>query len=119
MKMQKRKPIFLTQNAIARIQDLLKKADKSVVGIRISLKNSGCAGMAYLIDYITEVHPLDEFVDEDDIRVYIDHKNLLFLIGTEVDFDVSPFSSTFTFKNPRQISSCGCGESVSIAPLSL
>ena len=86
------------------------------VAVRVGVKNSGCAGMSYTMDYAREVSPLDEVVEDKGVKVIVDPKAVMFLLGTEMDFKIDKLSSQFVFNNPNQTSACGCGESVAITP---
>lgn len=108
--------IRMTDAAAARLRELLANADRPGALVRLGIANGGCAGMSYTMDYTDEIGPLDTVVEEKDVRVVIDSKALLFLLGTEMDFKVDKMSAQFVFNNPNQVSSCGCGESVSLAP---
>jgi iron-sulfur cluster assembly protein len=106
----------LSEAAARRIQDVIGKADRPIAGVRVGVKNGGCAGMSYTMEYAEAVNPLDEVVEDRGVRLLIDPKAVLFLLGTEMDFKVDKLSSGFVFKNPNQTSACGCGESVAITP---
>jgi iron-sulfur cluster assembly protein len=80
------------------------------------VKNGGCAGMSYTMEYATGVDPLDEVIEDKGVKVLIDPKAVLFLLGTEMDFQTTKLASQFVFNNPNQTSACGCGESVAITP---
>ena len=112
------KVVTLTDAAAGRMQEIMDGADEKFIGVRIGVKNGGCAGMEYVMDYATEAGPLDEVVEENGIKVMIDPKAILFLIGTEVDFVTEKLSQRFVFNNPNQTDACGCGESVTIVPVS-
>ena len=109
----------LTDAAAQRVVELTKRADSEIVGLRVGVKNGGCAGMAYTMEYAEKVAPADEVVEEKGVRVLIDPKALLFLLGTEMEYRVDKLSSGFVFNNPNQTSACGCGESVAITPARL
>ncbi len=113
----KRKAITLTDVAAARMQDIMLAADEQFIGVRIGVKNGGCAGMEYTMDYAEEAQPLEEVVEDNGITIMIDPKAILFLLGTEVDYVVEKLSSRFVFNNPNQTDACGCGESVTIVPI--
>src|SRR3954465_4259493 len=102
--------------AANRVQEIIEKADRPIAGVRVGVKNGGCAGMSYTMEYAETVNPLDEVVEDRGVRLLIDPKAVLFLLGTEMDFKVDKLSSGFVFKNPNQTSACGCGPSVAITP---
>ena len=108
--------ITLTDRAAERMQTIMQKADEDFIGVRIGVKNGGCAGMEYTLDYATDKEPLDEEVVDRGVTILIDPKAILFLLGTEVDYVTEKLSSRFTFNNPNQTDACGCGESVTIVP---
>ncbi len=110
------KVVTLTDKAAARMKEIMAGADENYIGVRIGVKNGGCAGMEYTMDYATEADPLEEVVEENGIKVMIDPKAILFLIGAEIDFVTEKLSQRFVFKNPNQTDACGCGESVTLAP---
>jgi len=106
----------LTDAAAARIRDLMAKGDG--VGLRVGVKNGGCAGMEYTMEWAKETKPFDEVVEDKGARVLIDAKALMFLLGTEMDYQTTVLKSGFVFNNPNQTSACGCGESVQLQPAS-
>lgn len=106
----------LTDAAADRVREIMAKADKPVVGLRIGVKNGGCAGMEYTMEWAEEQKPFDEVVEEKGVKVLIDAKAMMFLLGTEMDYQVSALKSGFVFNNPNQVSACGCGESVQLKP---
>jgi iron-sulfur cluster assembly protein len=106
----------LTDAAASRIKDVMARADKPVAGVRVGVKNGGCAGMAYTMEYAERVEAADEVVEDKGVRVLIDPKAVLFLIGTEMDYKTEKLSAQFVFNNPNQTSACGCGESVLLTP---
>ena len=106
----------LTDAAASRIRDILARSDRPIAGVRIGVKNGGCAGMSYTMEYADAVEPHDEVVEDKGVRLLIDQKAVLFLLGTEMDFRADKLTSGFVFLNPNQTSACGCGESVSITP---
>ena len=101
----------LTDAAAQRIVELTNRADSEIVGLRVGLKNGGCAGQSYTVEYAHEVKPTDEVVEDKGVKILIDPKAILFLLGTEMDLKTDKFASTFVFNNPNQTSACGCGES--------
>ena len=106
----------LTETAATHIKDILSRADRPVAGVRVGVKNGGCAGMAYTMEYASEVAPADEIVEDKGVRVLIDPKAVLFLLGTEMDYKTDKLAAQFVFNNPNQTSTCGCGESVQLKP---
>ena len=106
----------LTDAAAARIKEVMAKAEGSITAVRVGVKNGGCAGMAYTMEYATSVGPHDEVVEDKGVRILIDPKAVMFLLGTEMDFKTDKLSSQFVFNNPNQTGACGCGESVQLTP---
>jgi len=106
----------LTDAAAMRIKDVMARADKPVAGVRVGVKNGGCAGMEYTMEYATAVNPTDEVVEDKGVKILVDPKAVLFLLGTEMDYKTEKLSAQFVFKNPNQTSACGCGESVQLSP---
>ena len=104
----------LTDAAAARVREIMDKADKPVVGLRVGVKNGGCAGMEYTMEWAEDQKPFDEVVEDKGVRVLIDAKAMMFLLGTEMDFQTTALKSGFVFNNPNQVSACGCGESVQL-----
>ena len=106
----------LTDAAANRIKSVMANAGRPIVGVRVGVKNGGCAGMAYTMEYADKINPLDEVVEDKGVRILIDPKAVLFLLGTEMDYKVDKLSAQFVFNNPNQTSACGCGESVQLKP---
>ncbi len=106
----------LTDAAAQRIREIVAKTDPPAFGLRVGVKNGGCAGMSYTMELAKDVQPLDEVVEAKGVKLLIDPKAVLFLLGSEMDFRADTLSATFTFRNPNETASCGCGESVSITP---
>jgi len=106
----------LSDAAAARIKHILATTDKPLAGVRVGVKNGGCAGMAYTMEYAERVDPADEVVEDKGVRLLIDPKAVLFLLGTEMDYKIDKLSAQFVFNNPNQTSACGCGESVALTP---
>lgn len=106
----------VTEAAAARVRDLIARADKPVAGVRVGVKNGGCAGMSYTMDLADTVDKGDEVIETQGVKVLIDPKAVLFLLGTMMDFTVDKMSAKFVFRNPNETSACACGESVSITP---
>jgi iron-sulfur cluster assembly protein len=110
------KVMSLTDAAAERIRQIMARADKPVAGLRIGVKNGGCAGMEYTIDWASEAGALDEKIEDKGVTILIDPKAVLFLLGTEMDYKVEKLKAGFVFNNPNQTSACGCGESVHLSP---
>lgn len=110
------KVVTLTPQAVQRIKDIMASADKTVAGLRVGVKNGGCAGMSYTMEWASEAGKFDEVIEQDGARVLIDSKAVLFLLGTQMDYRTDKFASNFVFNNPNETSACGCGESVAITP---
>ena len=108
--------IRLTDAAAERIKAVMAKADRPIAAVRVGVKNGGCAGMSYTMEYAAKINPLDEVVEDKGVRILIDPKAVLFLLGTEMDYRVDKLSAQFVFNNPNQTSACGCGESVQLEP---
>lgn len=106
----------LTDAAADRIRDIMAKAEKPVAGLRVGVRNGGCAGMAYTMEFAEAAQASDEVVEDKGVRILIDPKAVLFLLGTEMDFRTDKLSAQFVFNNPNQTSACGCGESVELTP---
>ena len=110
------KPVRLTDAAAARIAEIMAGAEGKYLGVRVGVTNGGCAGMSYTMAYAEDAKPLEEVMEEKGVKIFIDPKAILFLIGTEMDFVQEKLGSRFVFNNPNQTAACGCGESVSITP---
>jgi iron-sulfur cluster assembly protein len=108
--------IRLTDAAAERIKYVMANAASEIIGVRVGVKNGGCAGMAYTMEYADKVAPMDELIEDKGVRVLIDPKAVLFLLGTEMDYKADKLSAQFVFNNPNQTSACGCGESVKLKP---
>ena len=106
----------LTDAAADRIKAVMAKAERPIAAVRVGVKNGGCAGMSYTMEYAEAVNPLDEVVEDKGVRILIDPKAVLFLLGTEMDYKVDKLSAQFIFNNPNQTGACGCGESVQLEP---
>ena len=109
----------LTDAAAARIRELMSRSDRPIAGLRVGVKNGGCAGMSYTVEYADEIKKSDEVVEDKGVKILVDPKAVLFLLGTEMDFKVDKMASTFVFNNPNQTGACGCGESVELTPAKL
>ncbi|HEX3496752.1 MAG TPA: iron-sulfur cluster assembly accessory protein [Methylocella sp.] len=110
--------LSLTEAAAARARKLIEAAGRPVAGLRVGIKKGGCAGMTYTMDLADEVRPADEIIEDQGVKILIAPKDLMFLLGTKLDFEVDRLQASFTFQNPNQTGSCGCGESVSLTPAS-
>jgi iron-sulfur cluster assembly protein len=108
----------LTEAAADRIRAIMAKADKPIAGLRVGVKNGGCAGMSYTMEFAEAKQPTDEVVEDKGVRILVDPKAVLFLLGTEMDYKTDKLASQFVFNNPNQTSACGCGESVLLTPAS-
>lgn len=106
----------LTDAAATRIKEVMARAIKPVAGVRVGVKNGGCAGMEYTMEYAEAVGPADEVIEDKGVKIMIDPKAVLFLLGTEMDYKTDKLSAQFIFNNPNQTSACGCGESVQPTP---
>jgi len=104
----------LTDAAAERILELSKRADSDIVGLRVGIKNGGCAGQSYTVEYAHEIRPTDEVVEDKGVKILVDPKAVLFLLGTEMDYKADRMSAQFVFNNPNQTGACGCGESVQL-----
>jgi len=113
------KIMSLSNAAAERIREIIEDSDKPVIGVRVGVKNAGCAGMAYTLDYVTEPVAGDDHVSDKGVEVYVEPKATMFLLGTMMDFEESKMSAGFTFRNPNQTGECGCGESVQLKPADL
>jgi iron-sulfur cluster assembly protein len=110
--------VSVTDRAADRVREILANADTPAEGIRIGVKKGGCAGMEYTVDLVREPPPADDVVDVGGAKVFVNPQATLFLLGTEMDFEVTKLRTGFVFRNPNQTSACGCGESVEIKPAS-
>ena len=113
------KVVSLTEAAATRVKEIMAKADKPYMGLRVGVKNGGCAGQEYTLGYAEAPEPLDEVVEDKGVTILVEPKAVLFLIGTVIDYDVTKLSAKFTFQNPNETDACGCGESVTISPATL
>ena len=106
--------IRLSNNAADRIKEIMSSAKDSAIGVRIGVKSGGCAGMSYVMEYAKEAKPNEEIIEDKGVKVLIDPKAIMYLLGTEMDFKKEKFSSQFIFKNPNETERCGCGESFTV-----
>jgi len=109
--------ITISDAAAARVREIVEGRE-GAQGIRVGVKKGGCAGMEYTIDLVTEVNPRDDLVEKDGAKVFVAPEAALFLLGTQMDFEVTTLRTGFVFNNPNQTSACGCGESVELKPAS-
>ena len=110
------KVVTLTETAAERVREIMAKAAKPYAGLRVGVKNGGCAGQEYVLEYAETANPLDEVVEDKGVTILVEPKAVLFLIGTVVDYDVTRLAAKFVFRNPNETDACGCGESVTIEP---
>ncbi len=113
------KVVTLSDAAAERVREIMGKAEKPYAGLRVGVKNGGCAGQEYVLEYAETAAPLDEVVEDKGVTILVDPKAVLFLIGTVIDYEVSRLSAKFVFRNPNETDACGCGESVTITPVKL
>ncbi len=106
----------LTDAAAARVKELATRADSEIVGLRVGIKNGGCAGQSYTVEYAHDIRPTDEVVEDKGVKILVDPKAVLYLLGTEMDYKAEKMQAQFVFNNPNQVSACGCGESVQLTP---
>lgn len=110
------KVVTLTDAAAARVREIMGRAEKPYAGLRVGVKNGGCAGQEYVLEYAATADPLDEIVEDKGVKILIEPKAVLFLIGSEIDFEKTKLAEKFVFRNPNETDACGCGESVTIQP---
>jgi|TARA_B100001094_G_C17840059_1_gene627498 iron-sulfur cluster assembly protein len=106
--------IKLSDNAASRIKEIMSQAANSTIGVRVGIKSGGCAGMSYVMEYAKDVKPNEEVVEDKGVKVLIDPKAVMYLLGTEMDYKKEKFTSQFIFKNPNETERCGCGESFKV-----
>jgi iron-sulfur cluster assembly protein len=106
--------IKLSDNAAVRIKEIMSNAEKESIGVRVSVKSGGCAGMSYVMEYAKSINPNDEVIEDKGVKVYVDSAAVMYLLGTEMDYKKEEFSSSFVFNNPNETERCGCGESFKI-----
>lgn len=104
----------LTDAAAGRVTELVENSGGKAIGLRVGIKTGGCAGMEYTMDLVEDAKPGDDVIEDKGAKLFVDPSAVLFLLGTEMDFEVTKFRSGFVFKNPNEVSACGCGESVSL-----
>jgi iron-sulfur cluster assembly protein len=106
--------VSITDRAAARVREIVANANGPAEGIRIGIKKGGCAGMEYTVDLVREPQASDDVVDVGGAKVFVNPEATLFLLGTQMDFEVTKLRTGFVFRNPNQTSACGCGESVEL-----
>ncbi len=114
----KPKIMTLTDVAATRIREIIAGSDKPVAGVRVGVKNAGCVGMEYTLDFVESPDPADDIVEDNGATLFVDPKAILFLLGSKMDYQVDKLSAGFVFENPNQTDACGCGMSVAITPAS-
>jgi iron-sulfur cluster assembly protein len=110
------KVMSLSEAAAERVKQIIARNSAAVSGLRVGVKKGGCAGMEYTMEYAENPQPGDEVIEDKGVKIFIEPKAILFLLGTEMDYRTDKFSAGFVFHNPNQTSACGCGESVAITP---
>ena len=116
MPLPKMQAMRLTQAAADRVRDLVEASGHASAGLRVGVTNGGCAGMEYTMEFVDAPAKFDEIVEDRGVRVFIDAKAVLYLLGTEMDYVTDKLSAKFVFNNPNQTSACGCGESIALTP---
>ncbi len=106
--------ITLTDNAATRIKEIMLNDNNKSFGLRVGVKSGGCAGMSYVMDYVKEINPNDEVIEDKGVKIFIDSGAIMYLLGTQMDYKKEQFSSSFIFKNPNETERCGCGESFKV-----
>jgi len=109
----------MTDAAAERVREIVENSSADAMGIRVGIKKGGCAGMEYTIGLVTEPNAKDDLIERDGAKVWVEPAAVLYLLGTQMDFEVSTLRTGFTFNNPNQTSACGCGESVELKPADL
>ena len=106
--------ITLSDRAAERVKQIITQSKDPIIGVRVGVSSGGCAGMSYVMEYAKQTKPSDEIIDEKGVKVLIDAKAVMYLLGTEMDYKKEELSSTFVFKNPNETERCGCGESFKV-----
>jgi len=112
--MERPKAMTLTDAAAARVREIMGKADKPVLGLRVGVKARGCSGMSYFVEYAEEKRKFEEVVEDKGVTILLDPASTMFLIGTEMDYVEDKFQTGFVFRNPNEKARCGCGESFTV-----
>ena len=108
------KIVSLTDSAAEQVRSIM--SDRGAGFLRVGVKNGGCAGMEYVMDYVEQREPVDELIEDQGVQIVIDAKAVLFLLGSVIDYETTLLHEKFVFRNPNQTDACGCGESVTIQP---
>lgn len=108
--------VSLTDAAAEQVKAIMSRADKPYVGLRVGVKQGGCAGQEYVLSYAEEAGPIDEVISDKGVTILIEPKAVLYLVGTVIDYETTKLASKFVFLNPNETDACGCGESVTIKP---
>ena len=103
--------ITLSDRAAERVKEIIASSKEPIVGVRVGVESGGCAGMSYVMEYAKSTNPNDEIIEDKGVKVLIDPKAIMYLLGTEMDYKKEELTSTFIFKNPNETERCGCGES--------
>tara|TARA_B100001245_G_scaffold226311_1_gene201671 strand:+ start:240 stop:575 length:336 start_codon:yes stop_codon:yes gene_type:complete len=103
--------ITLSDRAADRVKEIMAQTKEPIVGVRVGVTSGGCAGMSYVMEYAKKANPNDEVIEDKGVKVLIDPKAIMYLLGTEMDYKKEELTSTFVFKNPNETERCGCGES--------
>ena len=108
--------VSLTEAAAEQVKAIMARAEKPYAGLRVGVKQGGCAGQEYVLSYAEEAGPIDEIVTDKGVTILIEPKAVLYLVGTVIDYESTALASKFVFLNPNETDACGCGESVTIKP---
>ena len=106
--------ITLSDRAAVRVKEIMSNAKEAIIGVRVGVTSGGCAGMSYIMEYAKKANPNDEIIEDKGVKVLIDPKAIMYLLGTEMDYKKEELSSSFVFKNPNETERSGCGESFNI-----
>ena len=106
--------ITLSNRAANRVKEIIAVAKEPILGVRVGVSSGGCAGMSYVMEYAKKANPNDEIIEDKGVKVLIDPKAIMYLLGTEMDYKKEDFSSNFVFNNPNETERCGCGESFKV-----
>ena len=112
--MNKKNIITVSDKALIRIRELLQKREKPALGIKVNVQTGGCSGLKYKIEYADEILKFDEIVEIEDLKIIIDSKAVIYLLGSEMDFVADDYKAGFVFSNPNEKGKCGCGESFNV-----